>query len=635
MDVQYCWSRRAFFMGVAVLTGLYLARLYNYLLFHTLVEIFSIVVACGIFVIAWNARRFMDNNYFLFIGIAFLFVGAVDFLHTLAYKGMGVFTGYGANLPTQLWVVARYLQCSSLLVAPFFIGRKLRSGITAVAYLAVTAFLLAAVFGEGFPDCFIEGQGLTPFKKGSEYLVCFMLVGSLVFMRRKTESFDRDVVRLLSAAIGVLIASELAFTLYNDVYGIANMIGHFLKFVGFYLIYKAIIETGLARPYDLLFRELKESEERYRQLYLETPMMLHSIDPEWKLVNVSNYWLAHLGYERDEVINRRFTDFFSEESRRYAEEEVLPRFFRTGFCKEVPYRVVKKSGEVIDVLLTAAVERDEKRETARSLAVMVDVTARKRAEQEIELLNRELVARAAELEEANCELEATLDQLEAANQELEAFNYTVSHDLRIPLTCIDGYSSLLLELSSERLDEQGKGFIEDIRGATDRMDKLINTLLDFSRISRSEINRTRVDLNELARAVAAQLRINEPGRRVAFTIAEGLKVDGDFRLLRAVLENLIGNAWKYTGKREEAAIEFGTTVCEGKPAYFVRDNGAGFDMGEADGLFAPFQRLHRREEFEGSGIGLATVKRIIERHGGRVWADGEVGKGATFYFTLG
>jgi len=442
-------------------------------------------------------------------------------------------------------------------------------------------------------------------------------------------------VRLLSAAIGVLIASELAFTLYNDVYGIANMIGHFLKFVGFYLIYKAIIETGLARPYDLLFRELKESEERYRQLYLETPMMLHSIDPEWKLVNVSNYWLAHLGYERDEVINRRFTDFFSEESRRYAEEEVLPRFFRTGFCKEVPYRVVKKSGEVIDVLLTAAVERDEKRETARSLAVMVDVTARKRAEQEIELLNRELVARAAELEEANCELEATLDQLEAANQELEAFNYTVSHDLRIPLTCIDGYSSLLLELSSERLDDQGKGFIEDIRGATDRMDKLINTLLDFSRISRSEINRTRVDLNELARAVAAQLRINEPGRRVAFTIAEGLKVDGDFRLLRAVLENLIGNAWKYTGKREEAAIEFGTTVCEGKPAYFVRDNGAGFDMGEADGLFAPFQRLHRREEFEGSGIGLATVKRIIERHGGRVWADGEVGKGATFYFTLG
>jgi PAS domain S-box-containing protein len=634
MDEQYCWNRRAFCMGVAVLAGLYLARLYNYLLFHTLVEVFSIVVACGIFVIAWNARRFMANNYFLFIGIAFFFVGAVDFLHTLAYKGMGVFTGYGANLPTQLWVVARYLQCSSLLVAPFFIGRKLKPGITAAAYLVVTALLLAAVFGEVFPDCFVEGQGLTPFKKWSEYLVCFMLVGSLVFMRKKTESFDRDVVRLLSSAIGVLIASELAFTLYTDVYGITNMLGHFLKFAGFYLVYKAIIETGLARPYDLLFRELKESEERYRQLYLETPVMLQSIDRGWKLVNVSNYWLEHLGYERDEVIDRRFTDFFSAESRRYAEEEVLPRFFRTGFCKEVPYRVIKKNGEVVDVLLTAAAERDEKGELARSLAVMVDVTARKRAEQEIELLNRELAARATELEEANCELEATLDQLEAANQELEAFNYTVSHDLRTPLTCIDGYSNLLLEFSSERLDEQGKGFIVDIRGATDRMEKLISALLNFSRVSRSEVNRTKVDLSELARAVAAQLRINEPGRRVAFTIAEGLKADGDSRLLRAVLENLIGNAWKYTGKREEAAIEFGTTGCEGEPAYFVRDTGAGFDMEEAGRLFAPFQRLHRREEFEGSGIGLATVKRIIERHGGRVWAEGEVGKGATFYFTL-
>lgn len=634
MEEQSRWDRQAIFMGVAVLTGLYLAKLYNYLLFHTMVEVFSIVVACGIFVIAWNARRMMANNYFLFIGISFFFVGIVDFLHALAYKGFGVFAGYGANLATQLWVVARYLQGSSLLIAPLFIGRKVRPRLTAAAYLAVTALLLAAVFGEIFPDCFVEGQGLTPFKKGSEYLVSCLLIGSLVFMWKKTKSFDPAVVRLLSAASCFLITSELAFTLYNDVYGISNMMGHFLKFGGFYLLYKAIIETGLKRPYDLVFRELKESEERFRQLYLETPVMLHSIDPEWKLVSVSDYWLEHLGYQRDEVIDRRLTDFFVEDSRRYAELEILPQFFRTGFCKEVPYRLVKKSGELIDVQLTAAAERNEKGEIARSLAVMVDVTLRKRAEQEVELLNAELTARAVQLEEANSALQATLHQLETANHELEAFNYTVSHDLCIPLTSIDGYANLLLELSCEQLDDQGKGFVGEICGATDRMGKLISALLDFSRTGRSEINWTTVDLSLLARDVVAQLRIKEPERQVVFTIADGVVVDGDFQLLGAVLENLIGNAWKYTGKREEAAIEFGTTQCLEKPTYFVRDSGAGFDMGEAGLLFAPFQRLHGREEFEGNGIGLATVKRIIERHGGQVWAESEVGKGATFYFTL-
>ncbi|MCM2358334.1 MAG: ATP-binding protein [Geobacteraceae bacterium] len=517
-----------FAMGGAVLAGLYLAKLYNYLLFHTLVEIFSVVVACGVFVIAWNARQFMANNYFLFVGIAFFFVGAVDFTHALAYKGMGVFPGYGANLPTQLWVVARYLQCSALLVAPLFLGRRLRPGLTVAAYLAATSLLLAAVFSGVFPDCFVEGEGLTPFKKGSEYLVALMLVGALVFMRKRALAFDREVVRLLSAALGVLISSELAFTLYTDVYGISNMVGHFLKFAGFYLLYKAIIETGLARPYDLLFRELKLKQE------------------------------------------------------------------------------------------------------------------------EVEILNTDLAARAAELEEANCELEATLNELEAsndelemtnreleaANQELEAFNYTVSHDLRSPITCITGYSQILLEFPADRLAEQGRGYVEEIQAAADRMTQLISTLLNFSRLSRSEINRTTVDLSELARAVAAQLRINEPQRRVAFTIAEGLVADGDSRLLRAVLENLIGNAWKYTGRRAEAAIEFGTTDCGGETAFFVRDNGAGFDMGEAGRLFVPFQRLHDREEFEGSGIGLATVRRIVERHGGRVWAEGEPGQGATFYFTL-
>ena len=247
------------FSCAAALVGLYLASRYNYLLFHSLVEIFTVIVASGIFIIAWNTRRILNNNYFLLVGIASLFVGAIDLLHTLAYKGLGVFPGYGSNLATQLWIVGRYLQSLSLFAAPFLLGRKLRGGLAMALFLVTTTLLLAAVFGGVFPDCFVEGKGLTPFKKGSEYFISFMFLGALFFMRRKSEFFERQVLRLISAAIALFIAAELAFTIYTDVYGISNMVGHFLKLAGFFLIYKALIETGLVRPYDLLFREIKEA----------------------------------------------------------------------------------------------------------------------------------------------------------------------------------------------------------------------------------------------------------------------------------------------------------------------------------------------------------------------------------------
>ena len=614
-------------MWGAVLAGLYLASLYSYLLFHSLVEIFSVIVACGIFTIAWNARRMDVNNYFLFVGIGSLCVGAVDFTHALAYKGMGVFPGYDANLPTQLWIISRYLQGFTLIAAPFFLVRKLNSGYALLAYFAATTLLLASVFGGIFPDCFIEGKGLTPFKKVNEYLISLLLIGSLLFMRKKGEMFDRNVVRLLSAAIGALIAAGLAFTLYADVYGISNMVGHFLKFAGFYLIYKAIIETALTRPYDLLFRELKLSEERYRHLYTDTPVMLHSIDRDRKLVNVSNYWLEHLGFERNEVIGRRVIDFMTEASRRYVEEFTIPEYFRTGYVKDVPLQLIRKNGEVREVLLTATAERDERGEIVRSLAVMMDITDRKRAEEKIEILNINLAARALDLEKANSELEA-------ANQELEAFNYTVSHDLRSPLTCINGYCQILHEHSGERLDEQSRGFIDHIHAAAKRMDQLIGTLLNFSRLTRQDMEREAVDLSHLARAVTLDLKLRYPEHRVKLTIAEGMAVSGDGKLLRVVLENLLGNAWKYTGNCSDPMIEFGVQEQKGKMLYFIRDNGIGFDTGQERKLFNIFQRLDNALEFEGTGIGLVTVRRIIQRHGGDIWAEGESGKGATFYFTL-
>ncbi|HLP14994.1 MAG TPA: two-component regulator propeller domain-containing protein, partial [Bacteroidota bacterium] len=225
-------------------------------------------------------------------------------------------------------------------------------------------------------------------------------------------------------------------------------------------------------------------------------------------------------------------------------------------------------------------------------------------------------------------------QLEAANKELEAFSYSVSHDLRTPLRGIDGFSQILLDEYQDKVDDQGKTYLQRIRNASQRMAQLIDDMLNLSRINRGEIYIEHVDLSAIAREIADDLCTSQPDRQVEITIQDGIHVQGDRRLLHDVLENLLGNAWKYTSKHPTAHIEFGVRRQDEKNVYFVRDDGAGFDMAHAQKLFGAFQRLHTITEFPGTGVGLAIVQRIIRKHGGTVWAEGEVEKGATFYFTL-
>jgi light-regulated signal transduction histidine kinase (bacteriophytochrome) len=225
-------------------------------------------------------------------------------------------------------------------------------------------------------------------------------------------------------------------------------------------------------------------------------------------------------------------------------------------------------------------------------------------------------------------------QLEVVNRELEAFSYSVSHDLRAPLRSIDGFSSALMEDYGDKLDEQSKSHLLRIRAATQRMAQLIDDLLKLAFVTCSEMHMWKVDLSELANVILAEFERAEPNRKIECVVQEHVISQGDPLLLRSVLENLLGNAWKFTSKTPQAKIEFGTEDHGGETVYFVRDNGAGFDMTYAGKLFGPFQRLHVTSDFPGTGVGLATVKRIIHRHGGRVAAEGAVGKGATFSFTL-
>ena len=255
-----------------------------------------------------------------------------------------------------------------------------------------------------------------------------------------------------------------------------------------------------------------------------------------------------------------------------------------------------------------------------------------------ELLRRQtrllLESEQAALELAETRAELVRD-LEHKNRELESFSYAVSHDLQAPLRRIDSFSRAVLESQGDKLDEPGRRYLERVREASQHMAQLIDDVLYLSRVTRADLREQDVDLSVLATLILSRLQESEPARKVEVKVRPAVVVSGDGQLLRIALENLLENSWKFTSQQPEARIEFGVTQASGEPTYFVRDNGAGFDMTYADRLFGPFQRLHPQNEFAGSGIGLATVQRIIHRHGGQVWAEGLVGQGATFQFTLG
>lgn len=247
-------------VSLAAAPALYALSRANYLLFHSLAELFSVVVAFGTFTVAWNTRRTLQNGYLLFLGLAMLFVGALDLVHTLAFRGMGIFPGQGANTATQLWVAARGVESLSFLVAPLLVASRIRTGAVIGGYALLTAAILAAVFGGFFPVCFVEGSGLTPFKIASEYVIIAILVAALHLLWSVRARFERDVFAALAFALTLTAAAEASFTLYSDITGLANLAGHLLKLAAFMLIYRALVATGIVRPFDLLFRTLKESE---------------------------------------------------------------------------------------------------------------------------------------------------------------------------------------------------------------------------------------------------------------------------------------------------------------------------------------------------------------------------------------
>jgi PAS domain S-box-containing protein len=360
--------------------------------------------------------------------------------------------------------------------------------------------------------------------------------------------------------------------------------------------------------------ELRLKEERFRLMVSEIKdYAIFMLDPDGKVISWNAGAERIKGYSSEEILGQHFSRFYPADDLNKDKAAAELKFAaKEGRIEDEGWRV-RKDGSLFwaNVVITAL--RDEGGRLLGFVKVTRDISESKRIDQELELRNAQLLS---------------------SNSELEAFCYSVSHDLRAPLRGIDGFSQALLDDYADRLDDTGKQYLQRVRAGAQRMAALIDDLLTLSRITRAELERQSIDLSEMASSVANDLSRQDTARDVVFVIAPGLEAQADAQLMRTVLENLLGNAWKFTSGRSHARIELGRTQANGASAFFVRDNGAGFDPAYAGRLFGAFQRLHAAAEFPGTGVGLASVQRVIYRHGGRVWAKSAVNQGATFFFTL-
>ncbi len=358
--------------------------------------------------------------------------------------------------------------------------------------------------------------------------------------------------------------------------------------------------------------EIDRAREQLQTILDATTAVIYLKDSEGRYVFLNRQFQKVFGLAREEVIGKTNVQLLAAcraQSLFGGDRQIL----RERVPKELEETIQKADGAHTYLCLKFPLV-DAAGAPYALCCVATDITERKRADED---------------------LRHAKEAADEANRELESFSYSVAHDLRAPLRTIDGFSQAVLEEYEGSLDAQGIKYLRQVRQSAQEMALLIDDLLSLSRLSRHELRRDRVDLSRLARLIAERMKVTEPGGRVSFMIQDGVFLNGDAILLRAVLENLLANAWKFTGKREEARIELGQVQEPGGAVTFVRDNGAGFDMEHAGKLFGVFQRLHSAKEFEGNGIGLATVQRIVRRHGGQVWAEAAVDKGATFFFSLG
>jgi len=658
---------------ILIIAGLYLSSLYNYLLFHSLSEIFSIFVACGIFVVAWNSRRFLDNNYLLFLGIAYLFIGGLDLVHTLTYKGMGIFSGYDANLPTQLWISARYMESISLLVAPLFIPRKFNARFVFVGYAVLVSLMLASIFyWKIFPDCFVEGTGLTRFKKISEYFICLMLMGSIFLLFQKQKEFDKNIFRLLIASIILTIGSELAFTFYIKVQGLSNLIGHFLKLISFYLIYKSIIESGFVKPYSLLFRNLKQREEELHTLNLElekrvdqrtadlkkevvertraqeevlkTKDMLQSVfdgisepllllDEHLTVKMLNKAAVEYYKIKGRDLMGKPCYRAFKDRATPCEDCNIAPVVFEgrhVGFERKGFMNPERRERVVIYPL------KEETGEFRSAIIRISDITESKILERQ--LIQREKMAALGVL------ISGIAHEINNPNNYISV-NIPILRDyLNVVMPMVDEYAQKnpdleIMYMSYPEFREDIFELLDNVQHGSRQIKAIVRDLKIFSKPGEDK-KIEKIDLKPIIEKVVGFCRrkIKRTVQTFNVHISENLpEVLMDSQSLEQILINLLINAAQAFEKPFEENSNVNLVVSmddsiENRLFIEVSDNGGGMDDKTLEKIFTPFFTTKSSED--SIGLGLYIVQNLIEKIGGRIEVESKLGRGSIFRIIL-
>jgi PAS domain S-box-containing protein len=583
-----------------------LSRIYSYLLFHSIAEIFSIVIAGGIFFVGWNSRKYMENSFFLVLGVSSLFIAAIDLIHTLAYTGMNIFEGFTSNLPTSLWIAARYLQASSCLLASLFIKKSMKPIFLIISYLGITILLVILIFAKIFPVSYING--LTPFKIISEYIINAILIVCILIIYRNRNEFDTKVLYLIVSSIIATIIAELSFTFYIDVYDFSNLVGHVFKIIAFYILYKAIIQIGLKEPFNLLFRKIRRNELELKNIIEHSGAGITMLNENGEFLLVNEKAASELGGMPEEFVGKTLFDVFSKE---LAEEYLHSnrQVIKSGNSRAYQRTFNLPSGrKTLWIVEQPLQDIDEK--LSSLLSVSTDITERIKAEER-------------------------LSQLVS----------TVSHELRTPITVL----MMSIDYLNKHREDIEKELEEKLMEGIMRNIYLLHELAeDILLIMRIDENRLELEMKEYSplEIINNILYLLEPigtEKKISFEIDidENLRLIGDSKRIDQIFRIVIDNAIKYSHENSKIQVqafnnyhgEYNLNDSYGILLKF-RDYGRGIPKEDIPHIFERFFRSSNVDEIAGTGLGLAIAKDLTEAHHGDIFLESEVENGTTVYVYL-
>jgi len=658
--------RNLFVLG-ALISFFTVSLQHSYLLFHTVVEFFSIVVAFSIFIVTWNSRQMLDNNYLYFVGIAAFFIGMLDMLHTMTYKGMNIIVSpeFFAN---QFWIATRFLESVTLLIGFWFLKQKNKLNVDLIflAYSGLSLLIILSILSwQNFPVCYLEGVGQTHFKIYSEYVIITILLVAGIFLYKNQHQFDNHIYKLLVFSIGFTIVSEFCFTLYISNYGFANQFGHYAKLIAFFLIYKANVETGFVKPTQIIFKNLTESEEKYRTLTEHLPELIIRFNRDLKCIYINSAVKKFNFKGPDFYLGKQYNEMGLPQHLTTLFIETLEKTVSTKQIQEINYEF-PVNNEIYFISAYAVPEYGTANDIQTILVVCIDVTPLKQAEQalklsyakltklntqlsekniEYALLNEEYRAQNENLQEVNDALHRINGQLRAREIELSELNATkdkffsiIAHDLKNPFNSLIGLSDLLIQNTQKYSAEKIREFAQAMHSTAEQAYTLLENLLEWSRFQTGKLipNPEVVKPADLLFEIKYLCGPLAKSKNIKFDainqVSDGIYVDRE--MIRTVLRNLVTNAIKFTLPWGEVMVE---TQRKREQVYFkISDTGIGIEPEHIRKLFEMDSKLQKSGTAaeKGTGLGLILCKEFIEKNNGRIWVESEVGKGSVFNFMV-